>query len=463
MSETRRPVAPRRLQGDDGATLIMALVVLMVLTTLSLGILARTLSVIGGVHRGQDFEAALAVADAGIADALFKIDQTAPVEIRHTAESSGGRYTYLAEKRSDSEYVVTSLAEVGRSRHAAQALVRRSARFPYALWSTQPLHFDGTTATGGMRIGFYSFNQAIGQPDVVRIGSDNAVVCNGPVDPNVYIDEYAGHGDCDTTHLTKLDAPRDMSYQVPPTGQPCPAGGVFGASTADALNPWYLDGKNGTPFLCREDVALEGFIAVRNGPVQIYVLPTVDATGKPVEYHSLDVSGAIVNTLGSATQFQVFKDGPAPIVTGSANTFSTMTFRGVLWAPESRLTINGGLWWAGSVNVNELVVNGSPNLKFGYDHDLSSYLGPDWKVVRYRELPAAEADVVVHPQAPAPTTSAPPPPAPTTTLLPYVTTTTVALPPLPTSTTTTTAPPPTSTSTTSTLPTLPTLPPIGLP
>ena len=425
---TRRRDAGRRVCGGDaGATLVMAVIVLTVLTTLSLAILGRTLGVLRGVRHSQDFEAALAVADAGISDALFKIDQSAPDDLDRTGQSGDGDYFYLADKQSDSEYVVTSLGVLGRSRHGAQALVRRTARFPYALWSSQPLHFDGATAIGGMRVSFSSFNLPAGEPDIVRIGSDAAVLCNGPVDPNVYIDEYAGHGDCDTTHLTKLEAPRDLSFKVPAEGQPCPAGGLFGAVTADELNPWYVDGLNGTPFICREDVTLEGFLAVRNGPVQIYVVPTLDPAGNPVEQHSLDLSNAIVNTGGSATQFQIYKDGNEPIVMATGNTSSTMTFRGVLWAPESRLEINGGLWWAGSINVNELVVNGSPNLKFAYDHDLSTYLGPDWKIVRYRELPAAEAAAVIDG---LPTPAPPPdPPAPTTTLLPYVTTTTTIVPP----------------------------------
>jgi hypothetical protein len=101
------------------------------------------------------------------------------------------------------------------------------------------------------------------------------------------------------------------------------------------------------------------------------------------------MSTAVVNPLQPARMFQVFKVGSEPIF---HNSLSDLTYRGVLFAPDTRLTINGGnLHWAGSINIGQLTVNGTPNLKVLYDLDLETYLGPDWRISRYREVTATEA------------------------------------------------------------------------
>jgi Tfp pilus assembly protein PilX len=116
----------RRIQPDEqGASLIMAIIVMMMLTTLSTALLARTMSVMDFVRDGQDYDAALAVADAGLSDALFKIDQNAPASWKATGTSGNGTFTYWAVKHSESRYVVSAIGEVGDSRHGIQALVTR--------------------------------------------------------------------------------------------------------------------------------------------------------------------------------------------------------------------------------------------------------------------------------------------------------------------------------------------------
>lgn len=449
---------------ETGASLIMAVVVMMVLTTLTTALLARTLSVMAAIRTGQNFDAALAVADAGLSDALFQIDQTAPNDFTWQGTAGAGSYDYFADKVSDTEYVVTSVGTLGNSRHAIQATIKRGARFPYALWSNQPMHFSGTTSLA-MRIGFYAFNQLPGDPNTVRIGSNAYVDCNGPVDPEVYIDQWDGESECDSEHITKLADARDMSYTVPTSPvQPCPAGGIFGIAGTTASNPVLLDGSGG-PFVCERNVTLLGHLGVVNGPVQIYIKSTRDSSGNVVASYSLDMSLAVVNVASGASQFQLYKEGAAPINIGSGNTSNTMTYRGVLWAPDSTLTINGGLWWAGSINVNNLAINGSPNLIFGYDWDLGHYLGKDWKLARYREIAGAQGAAIVD-AASTPVPPPPPPPPPpdesttTTTMvpeLPTTTTTTITVPELPTTTSTSTSTTSTSTTSTTAL-TLPTLP-----
>ncbi|HET9443949.1 MAG TPA: hypothetical protein VFO65_11535 [Acidimicrobiales bacterium] len=462
-----------RGRGEDGATMVVAVLVMSILATLSTALLARTTSVLGSIRTGQDYDAALAAADAGISDALFKIDRSAPESWTATGSSGQGTYEYWAVKQDDRNYVVSSLGQVGRSKHGVQVRVSRTAQYPYALFSRQSLHFDGSVAG----INFEPINLGLfGSPDRVRIGSNATVVCQGTVDPNVWIDWYQSQSDCDSPKVNRLDDAVDLTFGEPPLPhQPCPADGVFGLSLSDPLEllnplnpanllsspPVTVDGAGGVPYVCRQDVTFRGLIQAVNPPVKIYVLPTENADGTET-YHEVDMSLAVVNPLSSAANFQIYKDGPAEL---SFSTVAATTFRGILVAPETVLTVNGGhLWWGGSINVLGLRVNGAPNVKIGYDFDLENYLGRNWKVSRYREIPSSQAPATIPAPAAtttttqAPTTTTTPAGPTTTTTAPTATTTTVApttsttAPPATTTTsppaTTTTTPPPSTTTTT---------------
>src|SRR5947207_7592007 len=64
----------RSRRGERG-NIIVIMGVIMVLTCLSVAVVARTASGLHSTRQGQDFSSALANADAGLSDALFRIDQ----------------------------------------------------------------------------------------------------------------------------------------------------------------------------------------------------------------------------------------------------------------------------------------------------------------------------------------------------------------------------------------------------
>jgi hypothetical protein len=326
-------------------------------------------------------------------------------------------YRYWAQNNSDSEYVVTAIGYAGKSKHALQARVNRTAQFPYALFARAPLTLDGTASAGPNKVAFGLY-AGTGN---VRVGSNATVVCNGGVAPNIIVDWYSAQSECSgAQQINKLDTPRDLSFKepAPPTGvtdpnwENCPNNGVFGSATTTVsslvtnpttgitstvtsvvatsiANPIVISGNSG-PYVCRRNVTFVGTMVpdAAQSEVKIYILPRTNGDGTK-SYYGLDMSTAVVNPVQSATRFQVYKVGDGPIV---HNSVTDLTFRGVLFAPDTAMTINGGqLQWAGSINVGQLVVNGTPNLKILYDLDLATYLGPDWRVSRYREISSAEA------------------------------------------------------------------------
>lgn len=457
----------RRIRRDEaGAGVVMAVLIMVILASLTLTALNRTLSVQTLMRQGQDFDAALAAADAGVSEALLRIDQSAPASWTATGSSGAATYQYWAVKVSNAEYRISSIGRLGGTRHAVRARVTRSTRFPYALFSRHPLRFNGSL----LGIDFNPLNLGlVGNPDGVRIGSNDTVTCNGTVDPNVWIDWYNAQSDCESPRLHQLDEQVQFSTDPPPGPyQACPADGVFGLSLLSllSLTPISVNGQGGVPFVCRQDVTIRGVVLPVNGPVKIYVLPTVNADGSKT-YHSLDMSTAVVNTLSSAANFQIYKEGPANL---AWNPVASLTFRGVLVAPETTVTVSGGgqLWWAGSVNVLSMRVSGAPNIKIGYDFDLQNELGLDWTLSRYREIPPSEVSTTLPPSTSTTTTTAPVTTTSSTTTTTVAPTTTTSTTTAPSTTTTTTAPTTTtsssstttsSTTTTSTSTTTTTAPP----
>jgi hypothetical protein len=380
------------MDDERGSTLLIALMVMTILTTLSLGVLARTLSVMSFVRHGQDFDAALAVADAGLADALHALDQGGtPATWTTTGTSGGGHWTYRATKVSDKEYEVRSLGEVGGSRHGVRARVTRGAKYPFALFADKSLDLG----TGGLRLGLSSW-LTLGAADTgeVHIGTNGQMLVAPGADAGDFQHLYAPNGactGCNPATLVRHDE-AEGAYPLPEVTKPaattptqnCPLLGTFTG---------LVNGQNGKPFVCERNVVLSGAIGVINPPFVLYVLP--NSSGTP---SSLDLRTAVVNAGQRADNVEIKVGGAAPLLLDTASTPAQLTFSGILYAPKSTLRLQGSKWWSGSVTVERVEVAngilGPPVLTLGYDLNLGSAAFSSWKVGRYTEISAAETGLV---------------------------------------------------------------------
>lgn len=370
-----------RRDDERGSMLISAVMVMMILTTLSLALLTRSLSSMKLIKSSQDFDAALAAADAGLSDALYRIDQSAPDTWSTTGTSGNGTFAYRAERKSVTEYWVSSVGTVGSSKHGIRAKVKRTAKFPFAIFTEQNLTINGNNSGN-----VYSFN-VLGQPTgQAAIGSNHQITINsgkGGGDSQHYFAPYGGCTGC-TNPVAHTEGPYGGKGGLPkirassvPTGptQACPALGAFGP---------VVNGMSGVPFVCSRDVAFVGGpITVTNPPFVLYLVPTAS-----VPNPALDLSLALVNAGQPSRNVQIYKGGAGAITLPGGNTKDTLTFSGALYAPESTLVV-GQKFMTGSLVLNTLTVNGGPNFTFGYDGDLQTYLGNDWTVSRYEEVPAS--------------------------------------------------------------------------
>ena len=368
------------VSGDDGSTLIIAMMVMLILSTLSLAVLSRTLTSMAFIRDGQDYDAALAAADAGVSDALYRIDQSAPATWSTSGTRGGGSYQYKAIKHSDTEYEIRSVGTVGSSKHGVRTKVTRSAKYPYALFSQQDMLFNGNTT-----LDIYGL-LTIGGPQTgdANVGSNGKIIVNSGQGAGTAQHYHAPNGGCINcpNPIEHKEGPYELEPVVAPAGAAaCP--GVY-----DLLTDSYVISVAVTPgtYKCTKNVVFTGTVSiVGTGAFVLYLVPANATSPAP----KLDISTAIINPTGKSRNFQILKAGDGALDVGVGNTAATLSYNGIMYAPDSTVEINGGKYWVGSWVVNKLEVNGGPTIKIGYDLDLETYLGIDWKVSRYAEVSSA--------------------------------------------------------------------------
>ncbi len=353
---------------DERGNLVIAMAVLLILANLSVAVLARALTSLNQVRKAQDYSAALATADGALADAVFQIDQGTPAVISGSGSLGNGTFSYVATRVDDNTYDVKAKGIIGGSAHGVRATVTRRVRFPYAIFSNQGLTFNGNSTAN-----IYSFNADA--PTVAtgnaRVGSNRAVVVNSGAGAGDFQDYFSPGGSCiGCPNPVLQQGPYDLSPATVPAGtttQPCPTGGVFTGS---------VSGTGGTPFLCNQDVSFVGTVTITSTPVIVYITAN----------HKLTMADAVVNKGGRGIDLQVYKDGSGALEMGSGS--HGADFTGVLYAPGTDLTVNGGMAVRGALAVNSLRVNGAPNYTLAYDLGLRAVLDQNWRVGRWREVPS---------------------------------------------------------------------------
>jgi Tfp pilus assembly protein PilX len=404
---TRLLNRPRR---DERGNIIVIMGVLMVLTFLSIAVVARTTSGLHSTRRGQDFSGALANADAGLSDALFRIDQlgnnpaagfcvgaNAACSVSSVPGAAGVQYT--ARRVDDDTYTVLSKGLVNGQPHAIQATVTRSAEYPFAIFAKTGVTFNGNS-------GNYSSSNGQGPVETVDasgnvvltpaadVASTGQVTCNGSDSPAHRQNYFDGGGtSCDNGYLlpgtyNPLDptpscpAPVNIPTTpcVPASPGACPAvNGVLPAALTPAV--YYCtqtDLPGGT--LQFPSTFSVGPGLGNGGAVSIFVIPTNDAN------ITVSISDALVNNNGDPTKLRVYLKGGT---IDPGNGAHSGDFTGILWAPtaqEANPSCNAN--WRGAVVLNTFTCNGGPHLQVHYDSRMQTIKQSTWSVTNYTEIPS---------------------------------------------------------------------------
>lgn len=367
-----------KLQRDERGNLVAGVSVMMILFLLSVAVLSRTLGTLNSVSRTADFSAALASADAGLADALFQIDQVRGASFSGTGSMGQGAYEYVATKVNDNTWSVKVKGTIDEVPHAIQATVQRDSEFPYALFTEQALTFNGN---GTLNI--TSYNAITGQNNTGNaiVGSNGAITINGGGggDGQHY---YTPNGSCSgCPNPTQKQGPRNNEEPTAPsTYQSCPATGVFGTTVQGML---VIDGGGGLAYKCERNIsfATGGNITILNPPLKIWVGAN----------YAVSIADAAINTgAGSkGKDFILEKAGTGVFDVGQGSHAGSLF--GIVYAPSTDITVDGGQMYVdGSLTLNSFRVNGNPNFELRYDDTIQTILATNWEVRNWREIPSAQ-------------------------------------------------------------------------
>ncbi|HTD50215.1 MAG TPA: hypothetical protein VK771_06430 [Acidimicrobiia bacterium] len=390
--------------------------VIMVLLFLSLAVVSRTLAGLRSTRQGQDFSAALGNADAGLADALFRLDQlgNAPaatfcvgnnVACTLTSVPGAPGVQYTARRVDDNTYTIFAKGVVNGQPHAIQATVSRSYMYPFAIFAKTSITFNGNTgnydpATG---IGPVETVDANGNPVLTPapdVASNGQITCHGSGSPAHHQDYFNGGGtSCSNGYLL----PGSYNPQNPSMG-PCPAAanvpttpclpisrsacpavnGVLPASLAPGV--YYCSQTD----LTTHSLAFPPLFTIaaggaNSGVVELYIIPTDNSN------ITLSIADALVNSGGDPTKLRVYLAG-GTIDPGNGS--HSGDFTGILWAPNAQETNPScKANWRGALVVNTFTCNGGPHLSVHYDSRIQSIVQSNWTTTNYTEIPSSHVSL----------------------------------------------------------------------
>ena len=418
---------------DERGSLIIALSVILVLVLICTAIGVQVAGNQHNVVSKANSAASVSAADAGMADALFRLDQMTPapsdsafcmdatgtgVDGTSTCTKAQGALTgvsYVATPNSSGTvWTLQAKGLVHSIFGAVQETVSYSAAYPFAVFGNSGLDFNGNNSNG---VGAYNEGtSSASNPDTatadctngtgascVNVGSNGPIKCAGGLPANVSEVYYTGGGGASKcTNPVPNGSKFVLTIPTAPTsGSPltCPGTKVTsGGITTYELGSGYAGAPTtlaaGT-YYCNDDaIAISGTLKVL-GTVKFYIMvdPATDNTfitsgtqtlyiagGSEVNSTFDGTSGPPPNgtTLPNAELLQIFTNSSGTV--GSANgggANGPYTMGAVLYAPNANLVGNGcKSAYYGSLTINTLTCNGGPHLQVYYDNALKTVYGP---------------------------------------------------------------------------------------
>lgn len=414
-----RHCPPGAHKRDERGSLIVAMSVIMVVVAV---VSVFGALVIGNqmliVHRQHNYTG-LAAAEAGVADALFRIDQitdptstssfcvgtstctagsVAPGSVPGLPTNSSAQYTATYDDVAGTWQVTAKGTTLGVSA-AIQETLSQTEQFPYAVFGNQGLDFDGrasgtlTTYTPGNTSVDPQCTSVSPTPTPsgchpIQIGSNGTISCNGSLPANITYWIWSGGGglsDCQSANSTNTTQSSTL-YNIPvqttwPKGaQQLPSCSLgSGASTpVSSIGPgdWY----------CTSEVTISGNLTVSPQTRLYIIVPTNDPayTGTVLDIaasSTINYSGS--GPLPSSQDFQIYSNSRGTVGDSNGQGY---TFAGILDAPDASLTGNGcKSTYYGALIINTLTCNGGPNLTVYYDNSVSAMKGP-WLTSGYKQV-----------------------------------------------------------------------------
>ena len=415
-----------RAEPREDGNIIIAMIIILIVTSIGTAVAARELGDQTIVVSRQHTASALATANAGVSDALFRLDQGPSAEgsgtqfyvdptctpgaaptpcVANTVPgiAAGATVEYVANQISVTEWTIDSVGTVGTQTAAVHEVVTRGTKYPFALFANSALTFNGN-ASGSFSTYSDTATESSSNPNssgTVAIGSNGSITCNGGIGTNVQADYYntgsvsSISGSCGTPQSF------NTTYYLPPASASglatnCPHSGQLGSGyglttlTAESI-----------PYVCRTPVSISGNLEV-SGSVTLYIdlsgnssynsstsaltIATPSYVNDMYDYCQAtpgDPGCAGPQDLPNAENLQILVDSPGQVGFDNGHGYY---FGGILYAPQAYLTEDGcKSEYYGAVTINTLTCNGGPHLSVSYDSTLSSLYG-NWAVSGYAQV-----------------------------------------------------------------------------
>ena len=424
------------MKDDERGSLVIAVsiifILVLIVSAVGVEVGANQLNILAKANSA----ASVSAADAGLSDAVFRLDQLAPatgtafcLDASGTGTIGGancikaqGKLTgvsYLATPNSGgTSWSIQSKATVNGLTGAVQETLNYSAVYPFAIFGNGGLDFNGQS---GNTLGKYTEGaSSASNPDTstadcsggntgscINVGSNGPIKCAGGLPSNVGEVYYTGGGGASQCANPIADPSKYILTvpTAPTSGSPltCP-----GIQTTDAsgdtiyeLGSTYgIYGTVGAPLLagtyvCQNSaVTISGTLVVQPN-VSLYIILNTATDNAFINrgIQTLNIAGGSeVNTtfdgtagpppagtaLPVATALQILSNSTGTV--GSANGgggTGPYTFGGVIYAPNANLVGNGcKSAYYGAITINTLTCNGGPHLQVYYDSSLSTLYGP---------------------------------------------------------------------------------------
>jgi hypothetical protein len=290
---------------NERGSLIIALAVVLVLSSLALAVMVRTVEAVANARVTQDQAAATAAADAGLADASFALDNwTPPAALSGSGPVGAGSYQWTATSTNPLQVDITSVGTANGRSHQIDASATRPAAWPWVVATRSSLVVDGpaTVASGG------------------TLGAGGALVLRNGADTGHEEEDLLGPGASCAGCQDPVVEPSTATFPdavVPSAPQACPTAPVTALTS-------------GT-YLCMGVFALNGPVTVAATPA----LPVVIYVEGSAGLASLDLSGSTVNAGGNPADLIIYVVGPGSVAPGDGATATNFT--GIIDAPRSSL------------------------------------------------------------------------------------------------------------------------------
>lgn len=462
-AEDRRGGAPARIgmrtadrgrfarRAEDGG-LVVALAVIMVLTMLSAAVLVVSLSDVKSVGSQQNYSAALGQAQAGVSDALWRIDQgasatfcvgpSAQCSVKQVPAAPGAQYT--ATLTSPGQFTIRSQGIVAGVSHVVQETVTANPAYPFAIFGTSSIKLNGTkNSVSGAGIGSDGSVQCDGQGNdgTEQVAYGNATLSSQCANPHRLPNStYAPPQPtvCATGQAWSNSAPCVPAALVP-SSPGCLVSGTYqdvpvsvSTSGTTATIPGSQNGLQPGVYVCSgmtsvnfqsnnmgmpsnmPATAADGDGDGANGAandfdaddgVQIYLFPPAGGT---TDLHLYETPGQSIdiNYYGSGS---MPGSGSTPPTCHSGNYPGDPTKMRTYMAGDGTIDTSSGsdtscyagliyapaaamttnsLTVDGSIVVGSFTENGNPHLTVNYDQRMGQLTAP-WSVADYTELPSS--------------------------------------------------------------------------